>query len=194
MQKKNWPKLEKHQYWPNGKNNSALKMNEDQYRKTYQAVNHQRCALEKLVLLHYGHCQYAEKLLLAEREAMACHSESAQKQCLILLDELRKNARFSLQRTQMDGPLPHAQEIKIQAGGIFGLQQALKQKDTANIEHLHDEHLKFDNDKTRPIENVYQVIIEGIKRFGSISQFPYGEIVKSIIHFQIPKRSRRKKK
>jgi len=169
-------------------------MNEDQYRQTYHEVNQQRCAFEKLVLLHYGNCQHAEKLLLAEREAMACNSASAQKQCLVLLNDLRQNARFSLQKTQLDGPLPHAQEIKVQAGGIFGLQQSLKEQDTADINSLMDDSLKFESDNARPIDNVYHVIQQAIQKYGEISQFPFSEIAKSIIHFQLPKRNKRRKK
>ena len=93
----------------------------------------------------------------------------------------------------LDGPLPHGQAIKIQAGGIFGLQQAIKHEDTANISNLIDKNLKFDNDKARPIENIYQVIRLALSKFGDFSALPYSEIVKSILHFELPKRTKRKK-
>ena len=169
-------------------------MDEDQYRKTYQEVNQQRCVFEKLILLRYGSCQNAEKLFLAEREAMACHSTAGQTQCLQLLNELRQNARFSLHLTSLDGPLPHAQEIKVQAGGIFGLQQALKKEDTANTANLSDEKLRFDEEQKKPIDNVSQVIEQGLDKFGDFSNFPYSEIVKSILHFSLPKRRNSRKK
>jgi len=169
-------------------------MNEDQYRKTYHEVNRQRCVFEKLILLHYGNCQYAEKLLLAEREAMACQSSQAQMQCQLLLNEIRQKSRFSLHITKMDEPLPHAQEIKVQAGGIFGIQQALREENTADTTDLSDDNLRFDENNKRPISNIFQVVEHGMEKFGDITAFPYSEIVKSILHFSLPKRRNSRKK
>jgi len=167
-------------------------MNEDEYRNTYHQVNEQRCVFEKMVLLRYGNCEYNQKLLLAEREAMACQSESAQKQCLLLLNTMRQNARFALQITKADAPLPHSKEVKVQAGGLYGLQQYLKHKNTAETEELSDDKLKFDNENNQPINNINQTVKTALDRFGQIKDFPYNEIVKAIIHFTIPSRKRRK--
>lgn len=167
-------------------------MNEDEYRKTYHQVNHQRCVFEKMVLLRYGGCEHSQKLLLAEREAMACQSETAQKQCQLLLNTMRQNARFALQLTQADAPLPHAKEIKVQAGGLYGLQQYLKHKNTAKTEELSDNKLKFNTDSNQPIKNIYKTVAAAMDKFGQIKDFPYNEIVKAIIHFTIPARKRKK--
>ncbi len=72
-------------------------MDEDQYRSAYREMNPTRCYFEKLLLLRYGQCEQAEKLLLAEREAFACKDAIAQQQCRRLLDNLRANARFGEQ-------------------------------------------------------------------------------------------------
>ena len=167
-------------------------MNEDEYRNTYRQVNHQRCVFEKMVLLRYGNCEYNQKLFLAEREAMACQSEVAQKQCQLLLNTMRKNARFALQITKADAPLPHSKEVKVQAGGLYGLQQYLQHKNTADTGELSDDKLKFDNHSSQPIKNIYQTLKTALDKFGNIKNFPYSEIVKSIIHFTIPSRKRKK--
>jgi hypothetical protein len=167
-------------------------MNEDEYRSTYHQVNHQRCVFEKMILLHYGHCEHSQKLLLAEREAMSCQSEPAQKQCQLLLNSIRQNARFSLQITQANEPLPHSKELKVQAGGLYGLQQYLEYKDTADIGELSDDKLKFDNSSSQPIKNIYATITQALEKFNHIKYLPYNEIVKAIKHFELPKRKKRK--
>jgi len=137
-------------------------------------------------------CEYNQKLLLAEREAMACQSETAQKQCQLLLNTMRINSRFALQITKADAPLPHAKEVKVQAGGLYGLQQYLKHKNTADTKELSDDKLKFINNSSQPISNIYKTITIAIERFAQIKDFPYNEIVKAIIHFTIPSRKRKK--
>ena len=171
-------------------------MDEDQYRSTYKEMNPTRCYFEKLLLLRYGNCKQAKKLFLAEREAYACNSAREQQQCLELLERLRSNARFALQITQVDGQLPHAKEIKVQVGGLFGLQQLLANENPTKTEILLDDDAKFGEQaqKHAPIENISATIHEAIRQFGELDSIPYNEVVKSIINFKLPDRKRKKKK
>ncbi len=171
-------------------------MDEDQYRSVYKEMNPTRCYFEKLLLLRYGNCEQANKLFLAEREAYACHSDSAQRQCYKLLEHLRSNARFSLQVTQIDGQLPHAKEIKVQVGGLFGLQQLLSHQNLTQIEILNDDNAKFgeQSQKQAPIENIYATINEALEEYKTLESIPYNEIVKSIMKFKLPERKRKKKR
>ncbi|MDX2507104.1 MAG: hypothetical protein QNL62_21870 [Gammaproteobacteria bacterium] len=171
-------------------------MDEDQYRSTYREMNPTRCYFEKLLLLRYGNCEQAKKLFLAEREAFACNSENAQKQCLQLLDRLRTNARFSLQITQVEGPLPHAKEIKVQVGGLFGLQQLLDNKNPTQTDVLLDDDAKFGEQaqKHAPIQNIFATVNEAVALYRSLDSIPYNEVVKSIINFKLPERKRGKKR
>ncbi len=169
-------------------------MDEDQYRNTYKEMNPTRCYFEKLLLLRYGNCNQAQKLLLAEREAFACNSAPAQQQCLSLIENLRHNARFSLQLTQIDGPLPHAKEIKIQVGGLFGLQQLLAKENMTQTEILYDNDVKFGVQDRAPIENIFAIVNEAVTQYQQLENIPYNEIVKTIINFNLPDRKRRKKR
>ncbi|MCK5697316.1 MAG: hypothetical protein KAI02_04085 [Gammaproteobacteria bacterium] len=172
-------------------------MDEDQYRNTYKEMNPTRCYFEKLLLLRYGNCEQANKLFLAEREAFACNDASAQQQCQRLIERLRANARFSLQLTQVNGPLPHAKEIKVQVGGLFGLQQLLAEKDLTHTESLHDNNIKFGEQtlgEQAPIHNIYIIINQAIQQYQSLEGIPYNEVVKAIINFKIPERKRKSKR
>lgn len=171
-------------------------MDEDNYRSVYKEMNPTRCYFEKLILLRYGNCEQAKKLFLAEREAFACNSEGAQQQCFNLLERLRSNARFSLQVTQIDGQLPHGKEIKVQAGGLFGLQQLLSHQNVTQTEILHDDDAKFGTQSQlkAPIENVYATVNKALVEYKNFESIPYNEIVKSIIKFKLPDRKRKKKR
>lgn len=171
-------------------------MDEDNYRLAYKDMNPTRCYFEKMLLMRYGNCAQASKLLLAEREAFACDSQEAQQQCLQLLENLRSNARFALQVTQITGPLPHAKEIKVQVGGLFGLQQLLSEKNLTDTEILNDDDAKFGelSQKQAPIENVFATVNQVVKQYKDLEAIPYNEIVKSIMNFKLPERKRRKKR
>lgn len=167
-------------------------MNEDEYRTIYAQINPQRCVFEKTTLLRYGGCLYSHKLLLAEREAMSCQSTPAQKTCQAFLNHMREKSRFTLQVTQANAPLPHKKELRVQTGGLYGLQQYLNNKDTADTSELNDDHRRFDPRLGPPIKDIQQTLKEAKAKFGSISNFPFNEIVKTISLFNI--RSRKKKK
>lgn len=171
-------------------------MDEDKYRSVYKEMNPTRCYFEKLLLLRYGNCEQAKKLFLAEREAYACDSANAQQQCFKLLEHLRSNSRFSLQVTQVDGPLPHAKEIKVQVGGMFGIQQLLLNQNVAQTDILNDDDAKFgeQSQQNAPIENIYATINEAVGQYKELNSIPYNEIVKTIMNFKLPERKRKKKR
>jgi len=171
-------------------------MDEDQYRTAYKEMNPTRCYFEKLLLLRYGNCAQAKKLFLAEREAFSCDNARTQRQCLQLIERLRSNARFSLQLTQVNGPLPHAKEIKVQVGGLFGLQQLLAEQNLTQTETLHDNNIKFGEqaETHAPIENIFAIVNQAVEQYKTLDAIPYNEIVKTIINFKIPERKRKKKR
>jgi hypothetical protein len=88
------------------------------------AVEHP-CPFEKALLSGCGTCMRAQRLHIAEREAVACREDAAREACAALLAVLRRNAAFALHLAHADGELTHAQHMKIQCGGLAGLQRAL---------------------------------------------------------------------
>lgn len=143
-------------------------MEEDEYRSTYQAVNERRCVLEKALNSRKVTCSHSERFYLADREGVGCQSDPAQRRCQDLLTRMREGARFALQMTYIGGPLPHNKEIKVQTGGLLGLQ-ALLHPDRAAAEDVTD---------------VFSLLNEAELRFGGVSDFPYQDIVKYITRFQ----------
>jgi hypothetical protein len=149
-----------------GKINTTA-VEENEYRSFYHAINQQRCIFEKSILSRRSHCRYAHRFNLADREGIACTQHDAAALCLAILTQMRNKAVFALKLTRIDGPLPHAKEIKVQTGGLFGLQHILGQ-----------------SDPNTPIADIIGLIQTALAQYGDIQSLPYEEIARSIVQFE----------
>jgi hypothetical protein len=142
-------------------------MEEQQYKKTYDAVNERRCVFEKTINSRRSSCSKSTRFHLADREGIACKSASGNALCTELLRRMRSNARFALHITHADGPLPHAKEIRVQTGGLLGLQGLIhpylaEQANVADIITTLDAALQEYGD----LESLpYEIIVQGIVKF-----------------------------
>ena len=153
-------------------------MDEDQFRSTYNAVNPNRCIFEKSITNRRCDCQLKRRFVLATREGIACQSEDAMKRCTRVLDAMRNNARFSLKVITVNGPMPHNKELQVQAGGMLELQKLLATEP---------------QQVTETVSNIHLTMEAAMQEYGTIEQFPFGEIVKGIVKYQSrPKRSKKK--
>ncbi|MCW9023449.1 MAG: hypothetical protein OQK73_02090 [Gammaproteobacteria bacterium] len=142
-------------------------MEEDQYRKTYGEINQLKCVFEKAINSRQCACSQSQRFNLADREGVACQTPVRHEKCVQLLVLMRSNASFSLQMQKVEGPLPHAREIKVQVGGLQGLQVALGQ----DVE-------------SKAIMDIDGLIQKAESTFGQIENFPYPEIIKSISRYK----------
>ncbi|WP_069471550.1 hypothetical protein [Candidatus Marithrix sp. Canyon 246] len=147
-------------------------MDEDEYQQTRKQLNQCPCPFEKAILSSRCGCEKFQRLNIAEREAAACVSVSAQKQCVELLEQLYQNARFALQQSDINSPLAHAQMMKLQCGGLQGLQSILKQ--TGNI------------------NNINGLVKYIFTNFDDLNKIPYQEVVQFISHYQVRKKRSKK--
>ncbi len=152
-------------------------MEENQYRDTYHSINPLRCVFEKSINSRRCQCSIAQRFCLADREGVRCTVELAQKRCDTLLQTLRNSAIFAMRLTRIDGALPHGKEVKVQTGGLLGLQLVL--------EPTHNEQ--------NGIPDIHQLINKAIEQYGSMDEFPYDEIVKQIVRFEGRTRHKRSK-
>ncbi len=150
-------------------------MEEGEYRETYHEFNQLRCKFEKSILSRQTMCEHAHRFCLADREGVACSNNPANAQCELLLSQLRSKAIFALKLTKIEGPLPHAKEVKVQTGGLIGLSNIVCAADPKN----------------KAIENIFGLIEQAKTKFGSLDELPYDEIARQIVQYQGRKRSRR---
>jgi hypothetical protein len=152
-------------------------MNEDEYKGAYQAINERACPFEKAVLSRQCGCQYAQRLQIADREAAGCRSATAQPLCQNMLRLLRINAQFALGMATSPRALPHGKEMKVQVGGLLGLQRLLA--DTADM---------------GDVENVYALVRAAKKTHGRLEFLPFSRIVRSIVSYRGRRRTRSRKR
>ena len=153
-------------------------MEEGEYRETYHEVNPLRCQFEKSILSRQTMCEHAHRFCLADREGVACLQADAQAQCRILIDKLRDKAAFALKLTKIDGPLPHAKEVKVQTGGILGLQRLLANEMPAN--------------QDSPLHNIHALIEQAKAKYGDLASLPFDEIAREIVQYEGRNRRTRK--
>jgi hypothetical protein len=133
-------------------------MDETAYRQTLTAAIPRNCPFEKTILTHCAACVEAEKHNIAEREVVSCNRELAHERCNRLRELLRHNFVFALGKLHINGPLPHAQEMRMQCGGMRGIQ--------------------FQMDGNDEVRNVSELLAMAERKYGGLEQLPFSEIIK----------------
>lgn len=146
-------------------------MDEDAFRAARAELNPLGCVFEKVILSRCGDCSQAERKNIAERESVSCRSLFAFTNCHELRDLLRANSAFALKMIE-DAPIPHGKDIKVQCGGLLGMQRVLEIEPSLP-----------------PVQNVFALVTKAQKAFGSLAALPFGEIIQSVVAYE----SRRKK-
>jgi len=132
-------------------------MDETAYRQTLTSSIPRICPFEKTILTHCAACSNAEKHNIAEREVIACVNIDEHDRCIALLGLLRHNFTFALGKLHIDGPLPHAQEMRMQCGSL------------KSIRFLLDE-----NDE---VPDISELLRDALLRYGELAELPFSLIV-----------------
>ena len=148
-------------------------MDEDEYRKTYQQINEVRCIFEKALCSLVCACSSSKPFRLADRTCYGCHSKSNQIQCTALLNHLRNQTRFVFKLNEIDGPLPHNKEIRVQNGGLSGLQKLLG----------------IEQDK---VVDVQAIINQAVTEYGDIKDLPFDVLMQSVMAYKVRPKKQRK--
>lgn len=139
---------------------------ENAYRRTYADVNPLQCVFERAMLRRCVDCSQGIRRNIAEREAVGCGDRVCHDLCAGFKERLKHAAMFVLKVAHPDDPLPHAKELKLQCGGLVGLQQT-----------VHAEHVSA-------VPDVAAVIAEAVARHGGLDTLPYGEMLSAIRAFE----------
>jgi hypothetical protein len=131
-------------------------MDESAYKKTYAEVAGRPCVFEQALLGHCAACSLALHIQIAEREAATCPLAASHARCHDLHNQLRRCFSFAL-GVPTDGELPHAKEMRVQCGGLMGMQQLLSgDAEVADVDAL---------------------ITEVMAEWGDWSEVPWSEVV-----------------
>jgi len=141
-------------------------MEEDEYKSTYSELASVRCVFEKALTNHQAKCDLSRHFCLADREGYSCEDAEASLKCSKLLEKLREKSIFVLKLRDIDGPLPHNMEIRVQVGGVRGLAKLIQV------------------DIIDKVDNIHRVLDEVINKFAYFDSLPYLDIIQSIEQFK----------
>jgi hypothetical protein len=145
-------------------------MDETAFRQACKAATQHPCPFEKALLANCGACSLSARMSIAEREAVACLDAAARDDCATLLSLLRRNAAFALHLSHPEERLTHAQEMKVQCGGLAGLQRTLTGKEA--------------------IGDIHALVQAARRAHADLAALPYSEIVQSVAAWQTRRRAR----
>ncbi len=143
-------------------------MDEIAFMHALNTVNPNPCAFGKVILSRNCACSRVHIRHAAEREMVECSDELARIKCLALLDSLRQNSAFALKLTHVTPPLPHGPEMRVQIGGLQGLQREV--------------------DGAEQVTDIVALVAAAQQKFGSIENLPYSTIVQSVVSCVVRKK------
>ncbi len=152
-------------------------MEENEYKSAYDDITQVACVFEKALTNNQCRCAYSKHFWLADREGYACKAQDASAQCAELLACLRENSRFSLKLPSVGKQLPHNMDIRVQVGGLRGLQK-----------------IYGDGQTEDKVANIRQLVERAVQDAGDIASLPYSEIVKSVAQYEVRSRRNRREK
>jgi hypothetical protein len=132
---------------------------------------------EKALTNNQLKCPLANHFCLADREGYSCTSEESSKDCDKLLQKLREKSAFVLKSRDIDSPLPHNMEIRVQVGGITGLARLIMTEGESQTKPL--------------LDDINGIIKQVVNQFGPLDDLPYSEIIQSVVQFQGRRRRQR---
>jgi hypothetical protein len=151
-------------------------VDEDRYREAREIFDGSLCPFSKAVLTRCCECERSMRINVAEREVVNCASSEARTACLRVLDLLKSNARFALKLPNAESPLSHAQAMKLQCGGLLGLQETVFPERSGESR----------------VSNIYGLISDARRIFGRVDALPFGDIVRRISSYENRRRSKAK--
>lgn len=164
-------------------------MDESAFRRARDAMAPRPCAFEKAMLAGACACSLAARCNIAEREAVACNSALAREECAVLCALLRQKSAFALKLTHVEGPLPHVKQMKVECGGLRGMQQAAAPAADVPASVVPQE-LSRQAGSRPSVADVHLLVRACAEKFGGLANLPYSAIVQSVVAYQIRRRRR----
>ena len=132
-------------------------MDETAFRQKLSGMIERPCTFEKAILAGCVECKRSERIQIAEREAVTCQSQTSLSRCTSLHDHLRHVFAFALKNPRENTALSHAQEMRVQCGGLLGLQHVLN--------------------GCAEVDNADALLESVLQQWGELAAIPYSEVV-----------------
>ena len=149
----------------------AAMSEESAYSHARGEINHLPCVFERALLARHAVCELAlPHSPSAKASAVVCAQPLARAACAQMSALLREKSMFSLKVKGNPPALPNAALMKIQCGGLNGLQAVI------------------DSGAVAP--DVHRLMRLAKEQYGDLANLPFSDIVKGVAAWKSP-RSRR---
>jgi hypothetical protein len=135
-------------------------------QRTRQQASALPCVFQGALQARQAVCELAVRQSLAERELLVCAQATARINCETLARLFHERATFPL-RLHPGAPLTHATALRLQCGGLRGLQAVL----------------------ASPRADVHQMVQQAQRVHGSLVSLPWAQLVASIVNWQPQRRT-----
>jgi hypothetical protein len=135
-------------------------------------VDDLKCPFKRVLLPGDFGCRHATVVTRREGPDIACSSSSTQALCAEVLSGLKQNGLPALGYTDDPTELPHGVAMKVQMGGLLGLQR-LVGVPAADPSAVSD---------------VGAIVVVGVERYGRAAAIPYADIIDDMSAFQLKRR------
>lgn len=99
---------------------------EDAFGDAVGSIGSDACPFGQAIHAGCAACPLADRVLVAERELMTCRSPADRDRCIDLHEAIRRRSPFALGLARLPDRMTHAQELRIQCGGVAGIAGALQ--------------------------------------------------------------------
>jgi hypothetical protein len=130
-----------------------------------------KCAFSGALIGKQYNCQYALEVTRREGPSIACTSATMHQKCAMLMEDLKAAALPQFGHEDDLTQMPHSVLMKIQSGGLAGLQKHLQGASSVTV-----------------VDNIAQLVTDAEQRFGRLSAIPYGDFVQDIVEFKLRRR------
>lgn len=143
-------------------------MDEAAFRQARDEINRLPCIFTRALLAKEAVCALAVCHAIGERETLSCRNPLARAACAEFYGLLRQKSAFALHLRDTARILPHAMTMKIECGGLKGLQALF--------------------DAEAPAPDVHRLIRQALENYQQLDALPYSRIVQGVAAWQIRRR------
>ena len=131
-----------------------------------------RCAFANPLIGGQFGCEHAEQVTRRGGPDIACRSEAAHAQCERLFQQMKATAlpAFGVEDDLLS--MPHSVLVKIQYGGLLGLQRLLGAGAADAAE----------------VKNIHALVGQAVQAHGNLEAIPYPVFVEDMTSFQLKRR------
>lgn len=98
-------------------------MEEAEYKDALHTLVEHPCLFAKAIMRQCSRCDKAQRVNIAEREAVTCQDQNSRAECQAFLDTVYAKAQFALNLVEKPTHLPHAKKLKLQCGSVEALRE-----------------------------------------------------------------------